>query len=258
MLPLVVRRIIAVLLFAFVGALCMGVLYTYRNAIRAYLFSNEVTVTIPEGSTAEHIDALLVEKGVITVPGSFTEFAHTQDKEGYLFPDTYRFHRETAPQAVIDRLTRTFNEKAGPLLKQSLSDAREIVIMASLLEREVPDHTDRRIVAGVLFKRLRADKLLQVDASLCYLKDLATSSERTPCYPLTRLDLQTDSPYNTYLYKGLPPGPIGNPGLDALQAALDAQPSPYWFYLSDPATGRTIFSTTGEEHEANRKKYLGD
>lgn len=215
--------------------------------------AEDVTVTIPEGYTAAQIDELLAGKG-ITSPGAVAAIAARDGLEGYLFPDTYRFRPDTDPEAVAKRLRATFDQKAGPLLPEDPAEARDAVIVASLVEREVPDPADRRIVAGIIEKRLKAGMRLQVDASICYQKQLASSSR--PCYPITSVDLTSDSPYNTYLYRGLPPGPIGNPGVGALTAALDPQASPYWFYLSDPATSHTIFSRTNEEQEANRTKYL--
>ncbi len=216
-------------------------------------FDRDVTVTIPEGYTARQIDALLAEKG-ITPAGSVTAIAVRDELEGYLFPDTYRFKKGTDPEAAVRRLRETFDLKAGPVLPADPVKAREAVIIGSMLEREVPDPADRRIVAGIIKKRLEIDMRLQIDATICYQKELTAGI--APCYPIMAVDLTSDSPYNTYLYRGLPPGPIGNPGVGALTAALDPQASPYWFYLSDPATSRTIFSRTNEEQEANRAKYL--
>ncbi len=178
--------------------------------------------------------------------------------EGYLFPDTYRFYVGSDPQLVVQTLLDTFERKAAPILAKQPGAIEKNVIIASLLEKEVTSTEDRRIVAGILKKRLEAGMPLQVDATVCYAKKLISDAiPGAPCYPLEPLDFKIDSPYNTYLYKGLPPGPIGNPGLDALTATVQAQASPYWFYLTDPATKRTIFSTTLAEHNVARKRYLG-
>lgn len=216
-------------------------------------WSGDVTVTIPEGLTAIEIDTLLAEKG-ITPAGSVIKIAAREELEGYLFPDTYRFRPDSDPEAVVKRLTDNFEVKAAPLLTSPDWEPAEILTIASLLEKEVPDPADRRIVAGIIEKRIKEGMPLQIDATICYLKELASST--APCYPITRVDLTIASPYNTYLYRGLPPGPIGNPGVGALTASLEPQASQYWFYLSDPATTRTIFSRTNEEHEANRARYL--
>lgn len=215
--------------------------------------SGDVSVTIPEGMTAIEIDQVLAEGGV-TAPGAVRAIAERDSLEGYLFPDTYRFRPGSDPEAVVRRLRETFDQKAGPVLAGNPAKAQETVVIASLLEKEVPDPVDRRIVAGIIEKRREAGMPLQLDATVCYLKELASSTQH--CYPITAVDLTYASPYNTYLYRGLPPGPIGNPGVGALTAALDPQASPYWFYLSDPATSRTIFSRTNEEHEAAKDRYL--
>ena len=100
-------------------------------------------------------------------------------------------------------------------------------------------------------KRLKLGMTLQVDAAVCYLK-----ARNGRCYPLGKNDFAVDSLYNTYLYRGLPPAPIANPGLSAINAALNPAPSSYIYYLSDPKTGKTVFSETLEEHNENRRKYL--
>jgi UPF0755 protein len=99
---------------------------------------------------------------------------------------------------------------------------------------------------------------LQVDATLCYLKEREefTNGRQARCAPIGALDLEKDSPYNTYLYRGLPPGPIGNPGLASIDAAMEPERSPYLYYLSDPATKKTIFARTFDEHYANKLKFL--
>jgi UPF0755 protein len=127
------------------------------------------------------------------------------------------------------------------------------LILASLLEREVSDFKDRQIVAGILLKRLGVGMPLQVDATICYIKK---SEGQEDCYPLQPADFKKDSPYNTYVNRGLPAGPIGNPGRAAIEAAMSPQKSAYWYYLSDPETGKTIFSETLDTHAANRVKYL--
>jgi len=125
---------------------------------------------------------------------------------------------------------------------------REIIIMASLLEEEVSAKEDRKIVSGILWKRLESDFPLQVDASLSYVTG-KTSRE------LQKEDLELDSSYNTYLYRGLPVGPITNPGLETIEAAVYPTTSPYWFYLSD-GEGKTHFSRTFAEHKEKKLKYL--
>ncbi|OGY99166.1 MAG: hypothetical protein A3G64_00450 [Candidatus Liptonbacteria bacterium RIFCSPLOWO2_12_FULL_60_15] len=210
--------------------------------------NREVAVTIPEGVTVREIDGIMAEAGV-TPRGRIIEIAEARKLEGRLFPDTYRFFVPSEPEDVIARLTLTHEQKALPILLLEPARAYENLILASLIEKEVPDSEERRIVSGILRKRLKAGMALQVDASICYVK-------KGPCHPVTANDLTQDSPYNTYRYKGLPPGPISNPGTDALRAALDPIASPYWFYLSDPKTQKTVFAKTLDEHRQNRVKYL--
>lgn len=241
-----------------VVALLFVVVARYGDRIKERLTRHEVTVVIPEGLTAHEIDAVLAAQRV-TEPGALASLVTASSTEGYLFPDTYRFFAGTSPQRVMEIMVENFDTKTAALFSEhalSTSSIRRHVILASLLEREVTSQEDRRIVAGILERRLAASHPLQVDATICYLKKSTVAELGKPCYPLAPLDFKMDSPYNTYLYKGLPPGPIGNPGLDALTASVNAQASPYWFYLTDPATKRTIFSQTLEEHEGARERYL--
>ena len=126
--------------------------------------------------------------------------------------------------------------------------------MASLVEGEVPHEEDRPVVAGILLKRLESGMPLQVDSSIIYYKcDILKVSD---CRKISNDDLKLNSSYNTYKNKGLPKGPINNPGLTAIKAVLNPLDSPYWYYLSDPQTGNTIFSKTLKEHNQSVEKYL--
>ncbi len=213
-----------------------------------------VKIVIPEGSSTYDIDEILAKNFVIA-KGEFIAWAETQSNpiEGYLFPDTYDFFLESSPEEVVGRMRANFNLKAKPILDKDPKQATRNLILASLLEREVPDFKDRQVVAGILLKRIKVGMPLQVDATICYLKEMAGEES---CYPLLSADLKADSSYNTYLNRGLPPGPIGNPGTESIKAAMSPIASGYWFYLSDPATGKTIFSETLDTHASNRVKYL--
>ncbi len=120
--------------------------------------------------------------------------------------------------------------------------------MASLLEKETKADEDRRIVSGILWHRIDIGMALQVDAVFGYIKGIDT-------YHPTAADLEIKSPYNTYLNRDLPPGPIGNPGKDALLAALMPEPSSYLYYLTDES-GALHYAATFDEHKANKAKYL--
>ena len=215
----------------------------------------EATVTIPEGSSMYDIEKVLSDSDVV-VPGNFVQVAQKEDLEGKLFPDTYRFFTDSSAEEVLAKLAENFRVKAETLLVLKPEDKKINLILASLIQNEVPNTEDQKIVAGILKKRLVAGMPLQVDATICYIKEVRSYPHGQNCYPLTPLDFKIDSPYNTYLNRGWPAGPIGNPGLDAIKAAINPRSSPYWFYLSDPRTKKTIFARTFDEHNLNRAKYL--
>lgn len=216
----------------------------------------DLEVTIPPGASIYMADKILADAGILE-RGTLVLFGKTSSSslEGRLFPDTYRFYPSSTPGAVAAKMTANFEAKAAPLLAKA-ADPKAALILASLLEKEVPGHPDREIVAGILQKRLAANMVLQVDATVCYVKYIKRG-EYGPCQPITASDLSLESPYNTYLHRGLPPGPIGSPGEDAISSVLNATSSRYWFYLSDPKTQKTVFSETLDEHTRNRIQYLG-
>ncbi len=217
--------------------------------------ATETTVTIPEGMNLYAIDGIL-SRALVIHPGDLIGFHADGNLEGKLFPDTYQFYTDTTASSVVQELMDNFDAKALPVLNADPANAERNLILASILEKEVPDPKDQAVVAGILLKRMAAKMPLDVDATVCYAKLLAHPTSTASCYPLTALDFTLDSPYNTYLYRGLPPGPIGNPGLSAIAAAMHPESSPYWYYLSDPKTGKTIFAKTLDEQNQNRVKYL--
>ncbi|MEK7150950.1 MAG: endolytic transglycosylase MltG [Patescibacteria group bacterium] len=173
--------------------------------------------------------------------------------EGFLFPDTYRFYEYADATEIIDTMVENFSIKIEPLLPEVASSSKslyDIIILASILEREVQTPEDKAVVAGILEARLEKKMLLQVDATLAY--EIGKGSK-----DLTLDDLARDTPFNTYVHKGLPPGPIGNPGLEAIKAVLHPTPSPYLFYLSDKE-GVTHYARTFDEHKKNKAKYLAN
>jgi UPF0755 protein len=134
-----------------------------------------------------------------------------------------------------------FKEKAGDV-------EPEIIVMASILEKEALTPEDKKIVSGILWKRLETGMLLQVDAVFMYIMGKKSSD-------LTLGDLKIDSPYNTYLYKGLPPSPICNPGIESIEASLNPTASSYWYYLSDKNLN-IHFAKNFDEHKLNKAEYL--
>lgn len=199
---------------------------------------DSIRVTVPEGATIKDISEIFSKFDNFN-KDNFIEIA--EGKEGYLFPDTYFFLPNSTEELILNTMEETFREKVGDIDYNMLK-------MASLIEKEVSDHKDRRIVSGILWNRLEVGMPLQVDAVFPYI--IGKNS-----HELTLDDLKIDSPYNTYLYRGLPPRPICNPGLDAIDAALNPQKNGYWYYLSDNE-GNTYFAETFEEHKANKQKYL--
>ncbi|MEK7187659.1 MAG: endolytic transglycosylase MltG [Patescibacteria group bacterium] len=216
----------------------------------------EVVLAIPEGSSIYEIDHLLSEAGILP-KGALLLSPETN--EGYLFPDTYRFFLQATTTEVLAKFQENFNQKIQDLLPKDEKEARRILILASLIEKEVPALREGRIVAGVFEKRLKAKMPLQVDATLCYAKLREASDHDLPFAPCTEVrkeDKAIDSAYNTYRYAGLPPGPITSPSRWAVEAALDTEPSAYWFYITDPKTRKTIFAATLEEQNKNIARYL--
>lgn len=190
----------------------------------------------------------------------------TIGKEGRLFPDTYLVPQEISPTGVVSILENNFHHKLTTEMESLLAATQlttdEVVVLASMVEREAKLDEDRLLIAGILLKRWRAGWPLQVDATVQYAKaDQFQASGRiiedfSWWPPVSRADLQaTASPYNTYLNPGLPPAPICNPGLASLTAAADPQESEYWYYLADK-TGRSHYAVTLKEHQANISKYL--
>jgi UPF0755 protein len=217
----------------------------------------EVVVTILEGSSVYEIDKILSDVTVIKA-GELTSVVLSKDINGELFPDTYKFFTNSGVDETINKFLENFNTKVGMLLQKGNStDVKRVLTMASLVEKEVPGFDDQRVVAGILEKRLKSGMPLQVDATICYIKRALAYPNDSDCYPLSTIDFKKDSPYNTYLHGGMPPGPIGNPGISAINAALNPKDSPYWYYLSDPKTKKTIFAKTFEEQAKNKAKYLG-
>lgn len=172
--------------------------------------------------------------------------------EGFLFPDTYFVSRHTKPGTLVAIMLENFEKKVSLSLREEAEKSGrnffEILTMASILEKEAATGKDRKLISGILWKRLKNNMPLQTDASLYYITGKASAD-------LTQKDLEIDSPYNTYLYKGLPLGPIANPGLSSIEAALEPEESPYLYYLSDK-DGKMHYGVTYQDHLANKKKYL--
>lgn len=222
--------------------------------------SDDVVVTIPEGLNIFEVDRKISDGGLIQ-PGEFFHQAKVLKLEGYLFPDTYRFDKKETMAGMTKKMKANFEAK----VKEKPSYQQ--LVVASLLEKEVREPQDMALVAGIIYKRLELGMLLQIDATVaygaCLNQNVSKYDVSVSFYKFCDVSkvgvanfLKDELPYNTYLYSGLPPGPISNPGQEAIKAALYPQDSDYLFYLSARSDGRTIFSRTAAEHERNRARYL--
>lgn len=225
-----------------------------------------VKITFPEGwdskKMAERLAAnglagegflkIAKEPGEILNEYAFLRESGVKNLEGYLFPDTYFFGKNSDAAGIVRKMLDNFSEKvpaeAWEEAKKQNKNMGEVLTMASIIEKEVAGADDRKMVSGIFWNRIKAGQALQSCATLAYILGV---NKKQYSYADTRVA----SPYNTYLHKGLPPGPIGNPGLAAIEAALSPQDSAYNYFLSDPETGQTVFSKTLDEHSANKVKY---
>ncbi len=225
--------------------------------------SAKIKITVPEGLTLEEIELLgldlqisgfnLREAVVSDLKQKYDFLKDAPDKaflEGFLFPDTYYFELGIGREGMIETFLSNFDKKLTPELRQEIENQDktifEIITMASILEKEVITLTDKEIVAGILWKRLRNNMPLQVDATVAYV---------VGANKLSKDDMKIDSPYNTYKYQGLPVGPICNPGIESIRAAVYPKNTSYWYYLSAPS-GQSIFSSTLDQHIGAINRYL--
>ncbi|MBQ4549660.1 MAG: endolytic transglycosylase MltG [Oscillospiraceae bacterium] len=235
-------------------------------------------VLIPEGYTCRQIFALLEEKRVCTArdlaqyaaSGEIGDywFLEGVDRgyeyclEGFLFPDTYDFYKNSSPRDVLEKMLDNFDYRFTEEMRTQMDalnanvtnntfDVQDVVIVASMIEKETSSNDESPMIASVIYNRLfrwgDTPAYLNIDASIVYALDGKTD--------LTTEDLKVESPYNTYTNTGLTPGAISNPGLASLKAALSPAESGYYFYVLNPATGSHQFSATLEEHEANRARF---
>ncbi len=211
----------------------------------------QLKTTIPEGDTIFDISDILLKNYPDFDSSKFVLLA--KGKEGYLFPDTYKFGTHVMPEKVLETMTANFAKKIGDAnvqnaLKQFGKPLDQVLTMASILEGEARQMHTRQVVAGILWERIRLGIPLQVDSAFRYINGKTTSQ-------LTKDDLKIDSPYNTYIHAGLPPTPISNPGIDSIMAAVTPIKTDYLYFLTDK-NGNMHYAKTLEEHAANVNKYL--
>ena len=268
--------------------------YDYHALVNAMNTSSSRAIIedllIPEGYTCQQIFELLEEKKVCTArdleayaaSGELKDYWFLEDTqrgtanclEGYLFPDTYDFYKNSSPREVLEKLLDNFNNKFNEELQaqistlndhisglmrrdgrseetiaKSLFTIREVIIVASLIEKETASNDESYTIASVIYNRLfnwgSTPAFLNIDASIIYAQGGDAEF----------IDTKLDSPYNTYLHTGLTPGAIANPGLASIKAALNPESTNYYFYVLNPETGRHKFSTTLQEHEANVRQF---
>lgn len=223
------------------------------------------TITVPEGWTMYDIANEMQRQGICTRE-DFLEAAHdtslvsdlaphAQSLEGFLFPSTYEFTRHTNCEQVVKRMTQDFRavwetiDSSGATQSAGELTTLQVVSLASLVERETPNPNERPVVAGVFYNRLRLGDPLQCDPTVQYALEMAGNPRRD----VRPSDLRVDSPYNTYEHRGLPPGPIGNPGEASLRAALDPAKTDYLYFVANNQGGH-FFSSTLAEHNRNVAK----
>ncbi|MSR73086.1 endolytic transglycosylase MltG [Candidatus Parcubacteria bacterium] len=231
--------------------------YSFEKPISAYGVASRLTkaeygllpikITIFEGLNIFEMASLFEKELIKFNSENFLALA----KEGYLFPDTYFFLQNATESDVLSLMEKNFDKKIAKLnekIKTFGKPLDEIVTMASILEEEARTTETREIISGILWKRIKIGMPLQVDVTFQYINGKTTEE-------LTLSDLEIDSPYNTYKYKGFPPTPISNPGFDSLLAALSPKDTPYFYFLSGK-DGIIYYATTFDEHKKNRALYL--
>lgn len=221
-----------------------------RVLVAGDTISRERDITILEGWTRKDIAEYLEKEGVAKAKEFLDK---TKEFEGYLFPDTYRIFKDATSEEIIVKMRAEFDRKVTSAMHAEIKNQKrtlqEVVIMASILEREVRSLEEMQLVSDLFWRRLAIGMPLQADSTINFI----TGGKRPRA---TYDDLKIDSPYNTYKYRGLPPGPIGNPGLFAITAAIYPKKNDYWFFLTTEDDGRAIFGKTLDEHNRNRAKYL--
>jgi len=227
---------------------------------------NEFQITFPEGFTLNQIEERLAENGIVSAGGLaseitddfylqykfLSEISSKDSLEGFLFPDTYRFKKDISKEDIIKKFLENFDKKMTPELREEISHQEktiyQIVTLASIIQQEALEEKEMPMIAGIFWNRLKIGMFLQSDATVNY----ATGKKARQA---SADDLKIQSPYNTYLYQGLPPTPICNPGIVAIKAAIYPQASDYLYFLH-PLNSPAVYSKTLEEHNRNKAKYL--
>ncbi len=241
------------------GNLASGV-YIFKKPLNLIQIASRITtgeygltpikVTIPEGTTVVDVGRILEKYSISFKYDEFIKIA--KKHEGYLFPDTYYILPSVSAEEVVDMMLANFDRRVAAMsndLKVFAKPLTDVIKMASILEEEARTTESRRIIAGILWKRISIGMPLQVDVTFAYIEGKKKGED------ISLEDLKIDSPYNLYLYRGLPPTPITNPGIDSISSAITPIKTPYLYYLSDKK-GEMHYARTFEEHVANKNRYL--
>ena len=221
---------------------------------------SDISVTIPEGKNLYEIAEILESRGAIIDPNRFIDLAKNKSLvsalgipaetvEGYLYPDTYRFTKESDPEDVIRKMVKTFFVKVSSIdFKKSNFLPHEVITLASIVEKETGAKFERPLIAGVFHNRLKKKMRLQSDPTTIY--GIYEKFDGN----LRKADLQKKTPYNTYRINGLPKGPISNPGLESIRAVLKPKKHSFLYFVSQN-DGTHVFTKTYKEHLAAVRKW---
>jgi len=241
-----------VFIVLFLVGLVIGFGWWWRNEQRlkqAQINKEKATIrlTFIEGWDAKDYGKYLKEQGL-----GEEDSVDLTEKEGYLFPDTYIFNKNYPLKTLIKMMTDNFEQKVTSEMRQEIQkqgkSLASIITVASLVEAEANTKEDRPLVADIIWRRLAVGMPLQLDSTVNYV-----TGGKNPAISLK--DQTIDSPYNTYKFKGLPPGPINNPGLEAIKATIYPVKNSYWYFLTG-TDGKMYYAKNLEGHNLNKIKYL--
>jgi UPF0755 protein len=228
--------------------------------------TQELTIQTLEGWTIKEIADYLAGRGIVKKENFLEatklsnnyqfdflfEITSQENLEGYLFPDTYRVYQTATIQDIVKKMVTNFNQKLNNELrveiKKQNKSISQIITMASILEEEARTDEDRVMISDIFWRRLKERIGIEADSTVNYITGKKTAA-------ISYEDAQIDNPYNTYKYRGLPPGPICNPGLSSIKAAIYPKANDYWYFLSTK-DGQIIYSQNLKEHNLNKAKYL--
>jgi len=260
------------------GEYMFGGEYNIKQIVDILKSNLGISITIPEGFNIFQVENELIKKGIITEKFSLINYKISNFKdnfitypflqyvdennnfEGFLYPNTYYFLKNTTLKNVVTMFLDNFNDEIYKKVKQDIGDkdVYQKLILASLIEKEVYFKSDIPQIASVIMNRIDKKMPLQIDATLCYIKmqNNYLANKTIDCGTLTNVDKNLESPYNTYINKDMILSPICSVNYETYNAVLENVATDYLYYISDPETKNTIFAKTLEEHNKNIQKYL--